>query len=273
MSRLVRALLLGLRPVIAPRDVPGGGPQPTHSPHPDLDAYYAGSVARRPFVTRLFDRSAASYDGIVGSMALGSGRWYRRKALERAGIGPGMRVLDVAIGTGLLAREARRLCDGHGAVIGLDLSYGMLREARKKVAVPLLRGLAEELPLAPASVDAVTMGYALRHVADLRATFGEFLRVLRPGGVVLLLELSRPANGTAAYSFTRFYLRALVPSFAQLLRGREAATMMRYFWDTIDGCVPPQAILDALSGCGFATPARVTPMGPVFSEYLARKPC
>lgn len=256
----------------AASDPPAASPRLPQAPHPELDRYYHGTAARRPFVNRLFDRAASSYDGIVGLMDFGSGRRYRRQALARAGIGPGMRVLDVAIGTGLLAREAARLCGEGGAVLGLDASYGMLREARRNLPLPLVRAFAEDLPVASGAFDALTMGYALRHVADLSAAFSEFLRVLRPGGRVLLLELSRPRRGSVGYRLARFYLGTVVPLAARLVRGRDGATLMRYFWDTIDGCVAPEAILGALSSRGFVEVKRGTPLGPLLSEYVARKP-
>jgi demethylmenaquinone methyltransferase/2-methoxy-6-polyprenyl-1,4-benzoquinol methylase len=258
--------------VRAPSDPAAAALPPAGAPHPDLAAYYDGPAARRPFVAGLFDRTARSYDRIVGGMALGSGRRYRRQALARAGVGPGMTVLDVAVGTGLVAREALRLVGPRGGVIGLDLSLGMLRQARANLPIPLIRAFAEALPLASASLDALTMGYALRHVCDLAQTFREFLRVLRPGGRLVVLELSRPPRRSAAYRLARFYLRTVVPSVARLTEGREAATLMRYFWETIDGCVPPETILAALTASGFAEVSWQRPAGPVFSEYVARKP-
>jgi demethylmenaquinone methyltransferase/2-methoxy-6-polyprenyl-1,4-benzoquinol methylase len=240
------------------------------APHPDLLEYYPEAGARRRFVDGLFDRTAPQYDWIVRFMAFGSGTWYRREALRRAGIGAGATVLDVAVGTGPVARAAESLVGPSGRVVGLDASFGMLREARKNVAAPLVRGLAEELPLAGGSVDALTMGYALRHVRDLGATFREYRRVLRPGGTVVLLELTRPQPGTFRYAAVRFYLHTLVPGLARLRGGREAGTLMRYFWDTIERCVPPEAILGALADAGFERPERRVVLG-VFSEYVARK--
>jgi ubiquinone/menaquinone biosynthesis C-methylase UbiE len=93
-----------------------------------------------------------------------------------------MRMLDVAIGTGLLAREAVRILGRPDDVIGLDLSEGMLAEARRALPIPLVQAQAETLPLADASLDFVSMSYALRHVTSLGVLFAEFRRVSAPAG-------------------------------------------------------------------------------------------
>ena len=239
-------------------------------PHPTLDRYYGRDEERPRFVRRLFDAAAGDYDRIEGPMALGSGRWYRREALQRAGLGPGMRVLDVAIGTGLVAREAVRL-SGERNVIGLDPSVGMLLEARRQLNLGGVLGLGEQLPIAAGAFDFLSMGYGLRHLGDLTAAFREFLRVLKPGGRVCLLELTRPAHGFAG-GLIKFYLRRIVPVLARLrTRSADAELMMRYFWDTIENCVPPDSILGALDAAGFADVQRVLSIG-LFSEYTGRRP-
>ncbi len=241
------------------------------APHPPLTKYYRGEPQRRGFVTGLFDRTAPHYDWINRVMSLGSGLRYRRDALRRAGLAPGKRVLDVAIGTGLVARAAGDILGDSGHVTGLDLSMGMLAEARKALPITLVQSVAERLPLTDACVDFVTMGYALRHVTDLETTFREYLRVLKPGGTLLILELTRPAADSATYRFTRFYLRTVVPFLARLgPGGSDARTLMEYFWDTVDNCVPPATILAALAGSGFTSP-RQGIVHRVFSEYVATK--
>src|SRR5271168_2452331 len=163
-------------------------------PHPPLRDYYAQEAQRNAWVRELFDRTAGDYDRIERVMALGTGSHYRRMALRRAGIQPGMRVLDIGAGTGLTARQAARLVGASGQVIGVDPSTGMLHSAKVPAGVEMLVGSAEAIPAAADSADFLCMGYALRHVSDLSAAFREFMRVLKPGGRICVLEITRPTG-------------------------------------------------------------------------------
>lgn len=214
------------------------------SPHPPLPEYYGAQEERPGYVRTLFDRSARHYDRINALMSFGAGRRYRREMLIEAGLKPGMRVLDVAIGTGQVAREARRLLAGNGLVVGIDASPGMLAEARHGGAADILvMGQAESLPFADESFDLVSVGYGLRHVSDLSLTFVELRRVLRPGGSLLVLELSRP-EARLSRVLMRIYLGWLLPWISLVTTGSSDAQMlMRYYWDTVAGCVPPKTIL------------------------------
>lgn len=244
-------------------------------PHVPLQQYYRGGEGaadeRREFVTDLFDKAAPHYDWLNRVMSFGTGLRYRQQALERAGLSRGMRVIDVAVGTGLTARAALNATEGAVAVIGVDASLGMLREARAAGSViSLVRGLAEELPLATHTFDFLTMGYALRHVADLRTTFREHHRILKPGGRLLILELTRPSDSGVRYVLTRVYLKHVVPLLAQFgPDGSGARKLMEYYWDTIDHCVPPETVVSALRDAGFQEVERRLFVG-VFSEYVGR---
>lgn len=241
------------------------------APHPPLTAYYADETQRAPWVRRVFDRTAVDYDRIERIMALGRGSWYRRAALERAGLARGMNVLDVGTGTGLTALAAIDLTGAPERVVGVDPSPGMLAASKVPAASQRLVGGAEQLPVASAAFDFVSMGYALRHVADLDATFHEFFRVLRPGGRLVLLEITRPKSRLQRLAL-RVYLRGLVPLLARIFgRSAEMPGLMRYYWDTIDACVAPDTVLARLQAAGFVATDRHIEAG-IFSEYRARKP-
>ena len=239
-------------------------------PHPVLKKYYESESERRPFVNALFDNAAEHYDFVCGLGSLGSGRYYRRWVLEQSGLRPGMKFLDVATGTGMIAQGATRVLRSGGAVIGLDPSAGMLREARKVVRVPLIQGTVEELPFASGHFDFLCMGYALRHVADLGVAFRECLRVLKPGGRVLVLEITLPRS-TFGQRFFRVYFESVLPRITRLSTGSaKAELLMKYYWDTIANCVPPEKILNVLRSSGFADiEHRVR--GGLLSEYIGLK--
>jgi demethylmenaquinone methyltransferase/2-methoxy-6-polyprenyl-1,4-benzoquinol methylase len=246
-------------------------PRPATTPHPPLTAYYAGEADREAFVRRIFDDTAPDYDRVERAMAFGTGPWYRRQALLRAGLAPGMRVLDVGIGTGLVAREVVAIVGDATRVIGVDPSAGMLRAASVPTGVELRVGGAEALPAEDAGFDFLSMGFALRHVPDLAPAFAEFHRVLRPGGRLCLLEITRPQSRTATLAL-KAYLRGVVPVLARLVgRTRDMPALMRYYWDTIEACVPPGRVLELLREAGFERVDRHVELG-VFSEYRAMRP-
>lgn len=243
-----------------------------HLPHSALNAYYADgdAQARQAFLRRTFDDTAVDYNRLEKLLGLGTGSWYRRGALNRAGLKPGMQVADVGMGTGLVASEILRITGEPQCLVGVDPSPGMMSQANLPAGVKCLEGWAEKLPLPDTSVDFLVMGYALRHIADLAAAFSEFRRVLKPGGRLLVLEISKP-EGKVATQLLKAYMRGMVPLMARLV-ARESSTPMlwRYYWDTIEACAPPQAVLRTLSGVGLVDARREVALG-IFSEYSARR--
>lgn len=237
-------------------------------PHPLLTQYYTDEAARRRQVLSWFDESAADYDWISQTLSFGSGSRYRRQALLRAGLVPGMKALDVACGTGAVTTSVQEIVGRDGQTLGLDPSTGMLFQARGHAVRHLVRGVAEALPLPDGRFDFLSMGYALRHVADLRTTFQEYRRVLRPGGRLLILEIT-PPRSRLPFFLLELFLGRIVPLMAGLGRGgRTSRDLMRYYWETIDTCVPPSVIVEALSEAGFTQVERRVEMA-IFSEYTA----
>jgi demethylmenaquinone methyltransferase/2-methoxy-6-polyprenyl-1,4-benzoquinol methylase len=240
-------------------------------PHPPLQTYYASAQARSGWVRDIFTRTAGDYDRVERAMALGTGSWYRHRALLQAGLQTGMTVVDVGVGTGLVACEAAAIVGDPACVIGVDPSPGMVSNARVPAGVRLLAGSAEQLPVPSATVDFVSMGFALRHVEDLATALAEFSRVLKPGGRLCVLEITRPRSGWAR-AMQKLYMRRVVPWLAaRLASHRDTPELMRYYYDTIEACVVPEAVMAALRAAGFVEVVRNIELG-IFSAYGARKP-
>ncbi len=236
-----------------------------------IEAYYA-SPARRPGAARaLFNRFARHYDLINQIFSLGSGAWYRRSCLRQAGVGPGAVVVDVAVGTGLLAREAQRLMQGCGTLIGVDLSESMLALAQKSLRIPLIQGTAEALPLADGIADFVTMGYALRHLSDIGLALREARRLLRPGGTLVLLEISAPANPVIRKMLGAFVGGVLPALSALIARNRQAKALMDYHWQTIAAYAPPEVVLASMRQAGLEG-ANCASEFDFFRFYSGQKP-
>lgn len=242
------------------------GNQDTLRPHPPLTRYYQDEEQRWRRISTWFNGAAGDYDWLNQAASFGSGSWYRRQALLRAGLAEGMSLLDTGSGTGVIAALGHQIVGSRGLVVALDPSLGMMSHAAARGVNHRVRGIAETLPFPAERFDRLTMGYALRHVADLRATFREYRRVLKPGGKVLLLEITRPSS-RLQHLLLKLYLGRIVPFLARFGRGgRTSQELMEYYWDTIESCVPPDVILAALREAGFSNVERLVQNG-ILSEY------
>lgn len=240
-------------------------------PHAPIAERYSDDTGKRAFVYELFNRGAQHYDRIGAVGFLGTGHIHRKRELIKGGLRSGMQVVDVACGTGAVTRAIVEILDGKGGVRGVDPSEGMLAEARKSVNAEFVQGHAESLPFDSSQFDFLSMGYALRHVADLDRAFTEYLRALKPGGKVLILEISRPKSSLGLW-LSKLYFRDFLPRLSRWITGsKDAQEMMSYYWETIEGCVPPESITTALKNAGFQNVERKVAMG-IFSSYRASKP-
>lgn len=236
-----------------------------------LEQYFHNEGERLAVTARMFNEGAPGYDVAERLTALGSGSWYRRDVLRRNGVGPGVRVLDVAAGTGLVTQEAVTLVGDSGSVIALDPSPGMLEQLRKKVKVRTIEAFAESIPLEDRCVDFVSMGYALRHVSDLDKVFSEYLRVLRPGGKVCVMEISRPESRLAR-AWLKFHIGVVVPVAALLMGKRQQVSRLwAYYSDTIEAAVDPAKVQSAMERAGFEGVRCEVTMG-IFREYIGHRP-
>lgn len=240
------------------------------SPHPTLARYYAKPEDRVEMLGKLFDASAEHYDWINNVLSLGSGHWYREQALREAGLKAGMHVVDVACGTGVISQRAAKIVGDPALIVSVDPSAGMREQAKCRRGIDALNGDAEHLPVESASVDMVVMGYALRHVSDLFAAFTEFTRVLKPGGRVLILEITSPRRRFSR-ALARFYIGRFIPLVMGVFsRSADAKRLMQYHWDSIEHCVPPEVIEQVMRDAGLNGIARKVDLG-LFSAYTGTR--
>ncbi len=241
------------------------------APIPVLNEYFKNENKRLEFVNNIFNETAPDYNRVERILGFGSGPWYRRQALMRAGLKAGHKVLDVGTGTGLVATEALALVGEAGLITGVDPSPGMLAAATLPKEVKMLQGRAEEIPVADNDYDFPSMGYALRHISDLDAAFREFFRVLSPGGSFAILEITRPEGRISSF-LLRAYMRGIVPTLSGLITGdKKTKTLMQFYWDTIEACMRPEQIMTLLRDAGFENVRRYVELGN-YSEYQGNKP-
>lgn len=236
------------------------------APHPPLRNYYGDPAQRERFVRDMFDETAQWYDWTDRYLSFGSGPWYRRDVLARHGLTADMRMLDLASGTGVVARAASAITQN---IVAADASFGML-SASGETPWPRVESKAEHLPFADRSFDFISIGFAMRHFADLAVVFAECLRVLRPGGRLLILEITVPQSRVGR-TLLGAYMGRVVP-FAVRMRTRNerAEKLYRYYWETTRDCVRPEVILETMRAAGFAEASRSVSLG-IFSEYEARR--
>jgi demethylmenaquinone methyltransferase/2-methoxy-6-polyprenyl-1,4-benzoquinol methylase len=171
-----------------------------------------------PQVRAMFDRIAGLYDRMNSVMTAGLHHQWRRRAADLAELAPGGRALDVATGTGDLALElANRVAPG-GEVVGVDFSERMLELARAKAGgrVRFESGNALALEYPDGAFDAATVGFGARNFSDLERGLSEMARVVRPGGRVVVLEITTPRRPPLSTFFELWFDRA-VPALGRLV--------------------------------------------------------
>jgi len=245
-------------------------PSPVHAPHTPLTDYYQTEQDRQAYLRQIFDNTAPDYDRIEAMLAWGTGSRYRRQALMRGGLKTGMKVLDVGVGTGLVAAQACILTGSPALVTGVDPSPGMMAASKLPANMVLMEGHAESLPFPDNHFDFLSMGYALRHISDLGIAFAEFERVLKPGGRLCILEITQ-AQSRFGQWLLKSYMRGVIPLLTRFIsKQKDTATIWRYYWDSIEACVPPEQVVATLNSAGLTEVKRHLEVG-IFSEYQAVK--
>jgi demethylmenaquinone methyltransferase/2-methoxy-6-polyprenyl-1,4-benzoquinol methylase len=233
---------------------------------------HAGTL-EEPQVRAMFDRIASFYDVMNSVMTAGLHHRWRARAADLARVGPGGRVLDVATGTGDLAVELRRRVGPEGQVVGTDFSEEMLARARQKAAAGGLDiafewGNALELPYASDRFDAATVGFGARNFSDLDRGLAEMTRVVRPGGRVVVLEITTPTKPPLS-TFYRLWFDTVVPVIGRLTGEEEAYT---YLPSSVKRFPGPHELAATMDRAGLADIGYVLTAGGIIAIHAGTKP-
>jgi demethylmenaquinone methyltransferase/2-methoxy-6-polyprenyl-1,4-benzoquinol methylase len=221
----------------------------------------------------MFDRIAGFYDVMNSVMTAGLHHGWRRRAADLAQVGPGDRVLDVATGTGDLALELARRVGPDGEVIGSDFAEEMLARARAKApaaAAPITFewGNALELPYADGEFAAVTVGFGARNFSDLDRGLREMARVVRPGGRVVVLEITTPTEPPLS-TFYRLWFDHVVPLIGRVAGDPDAYS---YLPNSVKRFPAPHALAAKMDACGLDVRYILTAGGIIALHAGTRRP-
>jgi len=205
-------------------------------------------------VGAVFSSVARRYDVMNDLMSLGIHRLWKRFTIDLAGIRAGERVLDVAGGTGDLTAAFARQAGPSGLAVLSDINASMLEQGRARLTdrgvtrVPLVQANAEALPFADRSFDCVTIGFGLRNVTDKDAALRSMLRVLKPGGRLLILEFSKPTGALLSKAYDEYSFRVL-PVLGRVVAQDEAA--YRYLAESIRKHPDQETLKGMMEAAGF----------------------
>jgi demethylmenaquinone methyltransferase/2-methoxy-6-polyprenyl-1,4-benzoquinol methylase len=228
----------------------------------------APGTLEEPQVRAMFDRIASFYDVMNSVMTAGLHHRWRRRAADLAAVGPGSRVLDVATGTGDLAVELGRRVGADGEVVGSDFSEEMLTLARRKA--PGLRfewGNALDLPYEDGRFDAATVGFGARNFSDLDRGLAEMARVVRPGGRVVVLEITTPQRPPLS-TFFQVWFDRIVPLMGRLT-GESVA--YSYLPSSVRRFPAPEGLAAAMARAGLRDIRWILTAGGIIAIHVGTK--
>ncbi|MGI8559298.1 MAG: class I SAM-dependent methyltransferase [Solirubrobacteraceae bacterium] len=226
----------------------------------------AGGTLEPTQVRAMFDRISGLYDTMNSVMTAGLHHRWRARAVDLAGVGPGSRALDVATGTGDLAIELARRVEPGGEVVACDFSEAMLERARRKAAarISFESGDALALDYETDSFDAATVGFGARNFADLERGLAEMVRVVRPGGRVVILEITTPTRPPLSNFFGLWFDR-VIPAIGRLAGDPDA---YGYLPDSVKRFPGPEQLAATMHRCGLGSIRYILTAGGIIAIHV-----
>jgi demethylmenaquinone methyltransferase/2-methoxy-6-polyprenyl-1,4-benzoquinol methylase len=240
-----------------------------------LPSARSGPEKDAALVRSMFERVARRYDTANTILSFGQDRHWRRMAARAVAPGPGEVIVDVASGTGALARELLAASGGRARVVALDFSPAMLatgaarEHARGTHRLLWCNADGTRLPFADASVDALTIAFGLRNLPEPAAGLAEFSRVVRPGGRLVVLEFSDPVWAPLRQVYRR-YLVGAIPALARVVTSDPRA--YRYLAESILAWPDQEGLARLIAGTGWQRPRWRNLSGGIVALHHAVRP-
>jgi demethylmenaquinone methyltransferase/2-methoxy-6-polyprenyl-1,4-benzoquinol methylase len=225
-------------------------------------------------IREMFDRIAGIYDPLNTAMTAGLHHRWRERAADAAGLEPGGAALDACCGTGDLTLALARRAGPRGSVVGSDFSERMLELARQKAAKRGAAGIrfewgdALDLPYEDGAFDAVTVGYGVRNFADVEAGLAELARVLKPGGRLVILEITQPRRPPLS-TFYGLWFDRLVPLLGTLAGDRDAYS---YLPESVKRFPSPRALAELMERAGLERIRYTVLAGGIMAIHSGARP-
>lgn len=222
---------------------------------------YNSKDGKKDQVEEMFDNIAPKYDFLNHLLSMGIDITWRKKAIRILGKKNPKVILDVATGTGDFAIEAKSLKPNR--IVGLDISEEMLNVGRKKIdkkglssLIEMVKADSEAMPFKEATFDAITVGFGVRNFAHLEVGLAEMLRVLKPGGQVAIIEISRPTTFPVKQLYS-IYFKNILPAIGKMVS--KDARAYTYLPESVTHFAQGQEFTDILTKVGYKN-ANFTPL-------------
>ena len=236
---------------------------------------YSAEGEKKQQVAEMFNNISHSYDFLNHFFSLGIDVLWRKKAIRILKKENPRLILDVATGTGDFALEAVRMKMQDARIVGVDISAGMIEVGKKKVRNKNLEHLitlqiadSENLPFNDAHFDAFTVAFGVRNFQDLRKGMSEMLRVLKPGGMGVIIEFSKPSHFPIKQLFT-FYFKYIMPTIGKLVS--KDARAYTYLPESVDAFPSGKEFVQVMQELGYRECRCIPLSGGIASIYIGKK--